>query len=247
MPKEIKIISRHGNKTNDIKHFKKYIPFDCGTVVEPFAGSFAVSLIFDDSYKFHINDNDEVLYWIYNNVDEYISIRKGINDLISKNNDQYNNAKSAREHINNLEIGEKLKNYIRDSFIIKNCILKVIKNFNISKKEIEFLKNAKITKKDYKEIFEEYENDNNAFLFLDPPYMFSDNRAYSRALDYDPDCTDMLYIIAEYMKRCKCKVMLILNDLKIIRYLFGDMVKDEYNKIYQIGKREARHIVICNY
>ena len=65
MPKELNVISRLGNKENDIKYFSHLLPLDVKTVVEPFAGSFAVSKFFykdPNQYKFHINDKNEVLF-----------------------------------------------------------------------------------------------------------------------------------------------------------------------------------------
>ena len=42
-------------------------------------------------------------------------------------------------------------------------------------------------------------------------------------------------------------MMFIINDLKILRWLFKDFIKGEYKKIYQIGKREDNHLIISNY
>ena len=63
----------------------------------------------------------------------------------------------------------------------------------------------------------------------------------------DTDNTEMVPKIYEFMLTCKCKVLLIINDLEIIRYIFKNFVKGGYNKIYQIGKKRSRHLIICNY
>ena len=88
------------------------------------------------------------------------------------------------------------------------------------------------------------------FFFLDPPYLFSDNSHYSQQQRKEgSDMTHIIYEIFEILqdKTTKAKIMMIMNDMKIIRYIFKDFVKGEYEKIYQIGKRKSIHLIITNY
>ena len=41
--------------------------------------------------------------------------------------------------------------------------------------------------------------------------------------------------------------MLIINKLYILEYLFNDYIKGEYDKIYQVGKKKSKHLIITNY
>jgi site-specific DNA-adenine methylase len=91
-----------------------------------------------------------------------------------------------------------------------------------------------------------YKEDDKAFLFLDPPYLFQCNTSYIPQ-QKDNDMSDLLCIIREYIKDCKCKVMLIINDLKINRYIYEGYIKMTYNIIYQISKKQTTHLVITNY
>ena len=78
------VIRRLGNKENDIKFFKHLLPLDVKTVVEPFAGSFAVIKHFYvdlNKYDFHINDNDETLHYLYHNPQALIDMRLKLNKL----------------------------------------------------------------------------------------------------------------------------------------------------------------------
>ena len=59
--------------------------------------------------------------------------------------------------------------------------------------------------------------------------------------------TQIVVDISEYLRVCKCKVMLVINKLNILSYLFSDYIKVEYEKIYQLGKKKAMHLIICNY
>ena len=84
MVKSINSIRRIGSKQNDIKDFSNLLPLDVETVVEPFGGSFAVSKFFykdNKKYKFHINDLDESLFYIYTHYQEYLQHLTTINDL----------------------------------------------------------------------------------------------------------------------------------------------------------------------
>ena len=247
--KEIDIISRLGKKTTDIKHFDKYlITTNIETIVEPFAGSFAVSKYYVKNMfngSIHINDFDKTLIYIYKNYKEYIKLRDEIqNDLLDWNiNKVY--ARQQIIEIKQRKYNEILINEYIKTFFIRGNIHNIIKSKKYNTIEQNILNTSTITNDDYRVIFDQYKNDEKAFLFLDPPYIFSDNRSYT-GMD-DGDNTDMLYIIKNYMDTCKCKVMLIINDLKIIRYIYGDYVKGQYNKIYQSTKRKARHLIITNY
>ena len=69
-------------------------------------------------------------------------------------------------------------------------------------------------KEEYKDILEQYKEDKDAFIFLDPPYLFSNNKVYDPFKDGD-DMTHIIWVILEYLKTCSCRVMLIIsiNDL----------------------------------
>ena len=59
--------------------------------------------------------------------------------------------------------------------------------------------------------------------------------------------TQLVVDILEYLRVRTCKVMLMINKLNILSYLFEDYIEGEYEKIYQLSQKEAMHLVICNY
>ena len=59
--------------------------------------------------------------------------------------------------------------------------------------------------------------------------------------------TSILLDILELLKNAKCKVMLIINKLNIIEYLFKDFIRDEYLKTYAVTKKKMKHLIITNY
>ena len=107
-------------------------------------------------------------------------------------------------------------------------------------------------------MFEKFKNDETAFLFLDPPYMFWDNSGYERTFMVDKkdkkdfvnnryDTTKIIIDIYEYFKIAKCKIMLIINKLYFIEWLFNGYIKGSYIKTYQLGKKKETLLIITNF
>ena len=98
-------------------------------------------------------------------------------------------------------------------------------------------KKANKTNVNYKQVMEIYKDNDKALLFLDPPYLFSNNSSYIPQAD-DTDSTDIIIYILEYLRVCKCHVILIISDLKILRYLFKDFIKSDYTRVYQLTNKK---------
>lgn len=251
MVKSINIIRRIGSKQNDIKYFQDLLPTQVDTIVEPFGGSFAVSKFFYkdiNKYNFHINDLDEHLFYIYTHYQDYLNEFEKVNNFYKSLPQEltYTHGKEIKDYITKLECNENIKEYLIKNFIIRSNIFRGVKNYNFDQNEKQILDNGLFTNQDYKIIFDKYKDDENAFIFLDPPYLFSDNSGYYPQ-NVDKDMTQILIDILEFIKRCKCYVMLIINKLNIIEYLFKDFIKDSYNKTYQMSKKKMKHLIICNY
>ena len=101
----------------------------------------------------------------------------------------------------------------------------------ISNNWIDFLKNSKITNTDYKEIINEYKDNENAFIYLDPPYVDSYNTGYvgyqkghydeeSKVIDNTKMYIDLLDILS-----CKCKVLFSINENEITKHVYKDFYK----------------------
>lgn len=245
--KYVNIINRIGNKSTDIKFFKHLLPIDVETVVEPFGGSFAVSKLFyqdANRYKFHINDLDETLFYIYQHYDDMIRIYR---ELFNTYNETYSKKYyDFKNYFEGLDMHPQIKNYIRDTYFVRGSLFKAVKNSIVNPNEELILQQSKITNLDYKDIFEEYKTNENAFLFLDPPYLFSNNSSYIPQAN-ESDMTSIVLDILEFMQTCKCKVMLIINELDILSHLFKDYIKGRYNRVYQLSKKKTVHLIICNY
>ncbi len=241
---------RLGNKTQDSKYIEKYLPFNIKTIVEPFAGSFAISRLYYDSSKYNvvINDNDEELIYIINHLKPYIKIQKQINKYITSYSP---NLKSLKNYVEKLNINPLFKNIIIGTHVIKGFVK--IKNPNETYDDlINYVKNIEVHNKDYEIIMNKYKNNKNTFIFCDPPYFDSDNSNYQNYKNKTinkiiKDNTGMYVYLHKYIQICKCKIMIVVNDNELMRFLFDGFIKDTYEKIYQISKKKTMHLIITNY
>jgi site-specific DNA-adenine methylase len=243
------LFGRLGNKDNDIKYFINYLPSDCKKVVEPFGGSFAVirRVYVDDKYAKFVNDTDVNLYEIYKNPDEYLKSVKHFNKVASEHKNEKGHVVYKKFLENWKEDNIHFKNYLLGNSIVRGTNVKCLKKID-HEENIKFIKKINFTQKNYLDVIKEHQYDKDAFIFLDPPYLFSDNSSYYSQNEE----TDMTRILVELLniyqdKKTKCKLMLVINNLYLTKYLFKDYVKTTYDKIYQISKKKQNHLVICNY
>ena len=111
------------------------------------------------------------------------------------------------------------------------------------------LSRTQILNKDFEYIFEHY-NDENNFMFLDPPY--------------DSEFTDYGYCqfgkkeqhkLADLFKTTKIKCLMIIGKTKFIEELYANYIVDQYDKKYKfklyanrVGDEiNTKHLVIKNY
>ena len=124
MVKTLNIIRRIGSKQNDIKHFNHLLPLDVKTVVEPFGGSFAVIKFYYkdvDKYKFHINDLDESLFYMYTHFEEYLEALDVVNEIYDKM-ECIDSGGKLKAYIDDLKINDSIKEYIKANFFIGQSV-----------------------------------------------------------------------------------------------------------------------------
>jgi len=240
------LIRRFGSKTNDIKHFKELLPMDVKIVVEPYGGSFAVirDVYKDKKYKKYVNDLDDGLYYIYENIEELIEVYKKWNKI---NAIPDISTKEKKEKFEKLEINSHIKKYVLDSMISRGVISNS-KNIDNNQEDLNLIKDIEFSNIDAFEVIEKFRKNKNAFIFLDPPYLFSNNSSYLPQNQGE----DMTHWYIKYLdilndKTTKAKIMLVINNLGILRELFKKYIKKDYDKIYQTCKKLSNHLVITNY
>jgi DNA adenine methylase len=256
------LIKWSGGKSDEIKMFDKYFPDSYNLYIEPFVGG--------GSVYFYLNPDNAVINDIHTElIDLYQSIGEGESDKIydfmeNNPNDEETYYKIRDEMI----INDKLDSAKRFYYQRKTCfrgMLRYNKNgkFNIpfgryktinytdlKNKDYELLLNkTEILNKDFNYIFENY-NDENNFMFLDPPY--------------DSEFTDYGYCqfgkkeqeeLARLFKDTKIKCLMIIGKTKFIEDLYKDYIIDEYDKKYKFKLYDNRigdeinikHLIIKNY
>ena len=256
------LIKWSGGKSDEIKMFEKYIPKKYNTYIEPFVGG--------GSVYFYLNPLKAVISDVHTElIDLYKSIGQGKNQEIydfMKNTP--NDEDTYYKVRDTMIINDALDNAKRFYYQRKTCfrgMLRYNKNgkFNIPfgrYKTINYsellnssyehlLKRTEILHTDFEYIFENY-NDENNFMFLDPPY--------------DSEFTDYGYCqfgkkeqekLAGLFKSTKIKCLMVIGKTKFIEELYNGYIVDEYDKKYRfklydnrIGDEiNTKHLIIKNY
>ena len=256
------IIKWSGGKSDEIKQFIKYLPSDFDTYIEPFIGG--GSLYFHLSpKKAVINDVHKELIHLYECIQDGHSI--DIHDFMNNNKNDEDTYYKIRD---NMPIANKLDSAKRFYYQRKTCFRGMLRYNRDGKFNIPFGKYSNINYSDllnknyetllarteifnttFEEIFSKY-NDENNFMFLDPPY--------------DSEFTDYGYCqfgkeqqvkLAQIFKETKNKCLMIIGKTDFITELYKDYIVDEYDKKYKfkiyagrIGDEiNTKHLIIKNY
>lgn len=247
-----------GGKKSEIKYFEKYIPL-FETYVEPFVGGGALFWHLKPK-KAILNDINDFL------TNFYIQLRDNRSLLVDKLQSYVNEKdyfKSQVEVLNSKAWNNDLEKAALFYYINKTCFSgkwrvnskgKFNNTFGDYKKDHfkdldtkyqKLLQGTEILNIDYKNVFDRFLNDENAFIFLDPPYLDCDTM-YTESQKFEEYYKYILY----FMRHCKCKVLLIVKENEYLINLFGDLIKEKYDKNYRHNATSTKihnHLIICNY
>lgn len=256
------LVKWSGGKSDEIKMFAKYFPEHYEKYIEPFVGG--------GSVYFYLNPNNAVISDVHKElIDLYKSIGNGKGTEIYEFMKQSPNDETTYYKIRDeMEINDELDSAKRFYYQRKTCfrgMLRYNKNgkFNIpfgryktinyseliNKDNEILLGRTEILNKGFDYMFENY-NDENNFMFLDPPY--------------DSEFTDYGYCqfgkeeqkkLAFLFKNTKIKCLMIIGKTKFIEELYHGYIVDEYDKKYKfklydnrIGDEiNTKHLIIKNY
>jgi site-specific DNA-adenine methylase len=239
-----------GNKWKDIKDFCLFFPHPLSydKLIEPFGGSFALTRWFGqnfgqkDLFSYYVNDIDKNLYFVYKHPKNFLKILDKYKDKTQKEiKEEYN-----QECPNKQFILEKFFPMGRDK----------TKDFNKNNYSdlLKFMKPINFSNDDFSKIMDRFKDDDQAFIFCDPPYFESCNTKYrlcdklGNSIGKEiKDNTKMYIDLLYYLQASKAKIMLIINKNAITSYLYYDYIRGEYKKTYQWFKRKTKHLIITNY
>jgi DNA adenine methylase len=256
------LVKWSGGKGDEIKQFEKYFPSEYDTYIEPFIGG--------GSVYFYLAPKKSVISDVHS---ELIDFYQCIGDGKSKEIYDFmvntpNDEETYYKVRDKMTISSILDNAKRFYYQRKTCFRGMLRynkegKFNIpfgKYKTINYnevvnpdyedlLKHTEILNTSFEYIFEHY-NDENNFMFLDPPY--------------DSEFTDYGYCqfgkeqqkkLAQLFKETNIKCLMIIGKTKFIEELYKDYIVDEYDKKYKfklyagrIGSEiNTKHLIIKNY
>ena len=245
-------ISYHGNKRNEFNNIYDQIKDKLDNIeiiVEPYCGSSAFSYFLSvkhpKKFKYILNDNNHYLMQLYDTG----SNKKLLNDLISKLN-EFSKDLTVNKY-NDIVKVDKFENwfYKHKIYNIRPGLYPINRTIKTDFEDLKeapimhFLNNERfeLYNDDGINILEHYKNNKKALIFLDPPYLISCNSFYK-------DCNVNIYeyLYNNQINKMKAYVVLCLENNWIIKLLFKDFIKFEYDKQYELSKKNTSHLIITN-
>lgn len=241
-----------GGKKDEFKLIAPYIDFEQFTkIIEPFCGSCGFSLQCYGKYP----DKEYFAYDLDTQLMEFL--------IFVKNNGSaplFDHVDEFLKNYNKETLKEKFKEYKRNTDIYNYFTIKKLArmgrdgSYDYDRPETSSLRRTgyEITDKyfscvnlglqNYLISLERFKDDKNALIFCDPPYFDSYNMGYTDMVKGD---NSEIYIkIRDFMKECQCGIILIVNNMAIMKDVFKDFIIAEYDKTYAATKRKTRHMLV---
>jgi len=245
-------IGYFGNKRNEFNLAYEQIKDrleEVEYIVEPFCGtsafSYFLSLKHPKRFKYILNDNCKQLiecYKIFKDDEKREELIKQVKE--------FNTELTKEKYINIINIDEPANWFFKNKvFKIRPGLYPLKNNFKLDKLNdapiINFLKNeeCEFLNLDGIEVLKKYMDNKKAIVFLDPPYLMSNNAFYD-----NPDGNIYEFISSLNLKKKKAVLMLILEQNWILKMLFKKYTFVEYEKNYRDNKsRKTTHFILLNH
>lgn len=247
-----------GSKWREISFIAPYFPGDCSTLVESCAGMGAVSIYClqarPEFKKILVNDTNKALVKFYKTMKKKDSVKNLITELRSMpmkeatlKSNKYSSVAMLyfRSRATLLSKGTTVKRYKTESGEWK--AEEVFKRLEKLYKYIPLYNKLTATSVDIIEVFKRYHDDENVFIYCDPPYLTTKVDEYYNGQLFT---TDKLDYIVSALKTAKCKIMLNLdfNGYTFLKY--HEFIKAIYPVSYSNNTTalyQKYHMVITNY
>ncbi len=262
MPQPQFILDYTGNKYRESKETEKInINYDkYETIIEPFGGSFGFSrYLYEKKGLTHLNyiiyDYDEDLINFYNYfkdlinngehlafIDEYNNeVKKMTENCIYEKDARFLNIKKVKNFLNtytqkNIFIMYLIKkNHFKSMTFCTPCLKKNCGFF-------ELIKNATFIHSPFENIDDAILNDKKTFVYLDPPYIATDNSTYEIPFNINEIFKKMQHIF----KTTDCLMVHQYNFLLCVA--FEDKKQIQYEKRYGgTTKKKTKHVFFYNF
>lgn len=261
-----------GGKRKEIPLFENYFPKTFNTYIEPFVGGGALYFHMNFEGKNVINDIHPELVNFYRVLSE--GHAKSVYDIVSKwgtgeddyyyyrgggkkckDNDCFQPQTPIEEaarfiYLRRTAFRGMIRYNTKGEFNIPYGRYKTVNFDDLIKDEYtNLLGRTKIYEGDYKNVFNDYNSEDN-FVFLDPPYDSEFNN-----YGFDDFNRKSQEDLAEYFKTTKNKCMIVIGETDFIKDLYKGYIKKVYPKKYafkiysgRVGSEiDNNHLVITNY
>jgi len=246
-----------GNKRKEVEKIYNEIKDELDkykTIVEPFCGTSAFSYYIwlnnkNKDLTYILNDNNKNLIELYNISKDEEKFKNLYNSLV-KLQEETTNKEKYLDVVKKADTDLISYIFIHKIYTIRPGLYPINKKFTIDSWKtflnapiIEFIRNAKITflNKEAIEVYNEYKGNNKALIFLDPPYLASENTWYK-----DPKVNIYEYLFINEIKKEKALIILCLENIWVIKLLFKGYKTITYDKKYEASKKKTEHIIILN-
>jgi len=235
-------------------------------IVEPFCGSCAISYYISlkhaKQYKYILNDNNKSLIEMFKILKNQDKVKE-TEDIINNYVDEINKIKDEKQrklYYDSIVKLNTLESYIfiHKFYSIRAGLCKLDKN-----KDGNLIDYKKFYFKDYPiydffinedielynidgiEFYNKYKDNKEAFIFMDPPYIATNNTWYNNGGELG-NMNIYEYLYNNPIIKQKAKIYLILENNWIIKLLFKKNIIDQFNKLYQPSKKSTTHLIISN-
>jgi len=261
MPAPSFILDYSGTKYRESKQIKcleiDYEKYD--TVIEPFGGSFGFSrYLFYDLGHTHLNfivcDSDDALIDFYNYLKEKITKNEHeeffklytleVEKLYTECKYISPNSSANGQLLNVKKLKEFFKTYTHDDPFLAYIVKKNHFNVSVSLRRPSYKRNTGFTeifkhttflKKKFEELPDEMLYNKKNLVYLDPPYLASDNSTY----DTQFNLNTIFEIIYNLLKNGECLFIHQYNFLINKIFSYADSIT--YKKIYGGTKKKTEH------
>lgn len=256
MPRDVNhfYFSYIGSKRKELPQFANYLDMTNITdFIEPFGGSAAVSYHLhgtDPALTFHINDRDPFLLELWDRVlNRRQETAEHLNTLINDVHDKHSYESLMRQKTWFSEmVGYSYMSYRHGLYPLDKPKKPDFVTL-LNKPYSDFLESPRVhlTGNDFRDICEEYKDNEHAFIFLDPPYVNEDNTSYVSDFAGRFDFEESYLYMQNLLRTARCKILMIVSNRLVPRLLFADFIRESYDKRYSVSRRETKHLIISNY
>lgn len=264
-------LKHSGGKAREIKNFLSHIPNNFNRYIEPFVGGGAVFWYLEPKSAI-INDLNKNLIECYKSVKfDYNTISSELDELVKNYSVDLHHTKfyELRDMFNGIRDREYSQGTLY--YYINKLVVSGLMRYNskgylntpyshnstfsrkvLTKKHSDLLQNTEIYNLDYKSLFDLIKPNKDDFIFLDPPYVDTNNNVYGND-DKSIFDNNSQKELSEFFKSTSAKCLLIINDCDIIQELYKNYIVDSYDKNYSINikgrqvTKGSKHLIIKNY